>query len=227
MRVAVIGGTGLVGRSLLPLLAAAGHEVHALQRRPARSRVGGVDEHVAEPAAWPALVRDVAPEAAISCLGTTMGEAGSQAAFRSIDYDMVLAFGAAARQAGARRMLTVSSAGASPRAPNFYLALKGEVDARLEALGFERLDIFRPGLLRGARGGDRRFGERIGIFMSPLVNLVMKGPLDRYAAVDAATVAAAMAATLEEPGTGTFVHENRGIRWRGKRSGPGATRARS
>ena len=86
-------------------------------------------------------------------------------------------------------MVTVSSVGADPGSGNFYLRIKGEMESALEALGFERLDILRPGLLRGPRGGDRRPGERIGIALSPLVNLVLRGRLDRFAAIDADVVA--------------------------------------
>ena len=210
MRVAIIGATGLIGRSLLPLLS--GHEVHALQRRAAPAGQTGVAVHVAEAGEWPRLVCGIAPDTAVSCLGTTMRQAGSHAAFRSVDRDMVLAFARAARQAGARRMLTVSSAGASERAPNFYLALKGEVERELASLGFDRLDIFRPGLLRGPRGGDRRAGERIGILLSPLTNLFLRGGLARYAAIDAQIVAEAMAAAIGASGSGVFVHEYSGIR---------------
>ena len=95
-----------------------------------------------------------------------MRQAGSQAAFRAVDFDMVVAFARAAAAAGARRMVTVSSVGADPGSANFYLRIKGEMEAALEALGFERLDIFQPGLLRGPRGGDRRPGERIAIALA-------------------------------------------------------------
>jgi uncharacterized protein YbjT (DUF2867 family) len=212
VRIALIGGTGLVGRSLLPLLAAGGHEVHAVQRRASELPDARIFEHVESPDSWPDRVRIIAPEAAISCLGTTMRQAGSRAAFRTVDRGMVLAFAAAAKAAGARRMLTVSSAGAAERAPVFYLALKGATERELGSLGFERLDIFRPGLLRGRRGPDRRLGERIGILFSPVTNLVLRGPLGRYAAIEARTVAQAMAAALGKAASGTFVHDNKAIR---------------
>jgi uncharacterized protein YbjT (DUF2867 family) len=208
MRIALIGATGLVGRLLLPRLAARGHEVHALQRRPAADPVPGVTVHVADAKEWPALVARLAPEAAVSALGTTMRQAGSEAAFAAVDHDMVLAFAAAARAAGARRFATVSSVGADPVSGNFYLGLKGKVEEELRALGFDRLDIFRPGLLRGPRGGDRRLGERIGIAVSPLVNLALRGRFSRFAAIDAADVAAAMAASFSEETPGVFVHHN-------------------
>jgi uncharacterized protein YbjT (DUF2867 family) len=157
------------------------------------------------------LVAKLAPEAAVSALGTTMRQAGSEAAFAWVDRDMVLAFAAAATAAGARRFATVSSVGADPASGNFYLGLKGKVEEELRALRFGRLDIFRPGLLRGPRGGDRRLGERIGIAVSPLVNLALRGRFSRFAAIDADHVASAIAASFSDPTPGVFVHHNREI----------------
>ena len=146
-----------------------------------------------------------------------MRQAGSTDAFRAVDLDMVAAFARAAATAGARRMVTVSSVGADSGSANFYLRIKGEMEAALEALGFERLDILRPGLLRGPRGGDRRPGERIAIALSPLVNLFLRGRFDRFAAIDADRVAAAIAGALRQSEPGTRRHDNRSIRrWRGR-----------
>ena len=213
MRVVLIGGTGLVGTLLVPRLLASGHEVHALQRRAsAPGGSGGYRPHVAAPAQWPALVREIAPEAAVSALGTTLRKAGSQAAFRAVDHDLVAALALAFASAGARRMVAVSSVGADPGSSNFYLRIKGEMEEALVDLGFARLDILRPGLLRGRRGGDRRPGERIAVALSPLVNLALRGRLDRFAAIEAGTVAAAIVGALRQDGAGIHRHENRAIR---------------
>jgi len=211
MRVAMIGATGLVGSLAAPRLLAQGCRVDALLRRPSGLAHPGWREHVAPPDEWPAIVAALGPEAAVSALGTTMRKAGSEAAFRAVDLDMVVAFARAAAAAGARHMITVSSVGADPKSPNFYLRIKGEMETALAALGFERLDIFRPGLLRGPRGGERRLGERIGIALSPLVNPFLRGPLDRFAAIDADLVAAAIAAALRRSGGGVRRHGNREI----------------
>lgn len=169
-------------------------------------------EQVAPASDWPRLVERETVNAAVSTLGTTLRAAGSQAAFRAVDLDSVRAFAAAARRAGARHMVTVSSVGADPNSRNFYLRTKGEMERALEVLGFDRLDILRPGLLRGHRGGERRVGERIGILLSPVVNLALRGRLDRFAAIDAEFVAAAIETCLGSGEPGTFRHDNRAIR---------------
>jgi uncharacterized protein YbjT (DUF2867 family) len=212
MRVAMIGATGLVGSLAARKMVEQGWNVDALLRRPSGLAAPGLRDHVAPPEQWPSIVESLKPEAAVSALGTTMRQAGSKAAFRAIDFDMVVAFARAAAAAGARRMVTISSVGADAGSANFYLRIKGEMEAALAGLGFERLDILQPGLLRGPRGGDRRVGERIGIALSPVVNLLLRGRMDRFAAIDADIVAAAVAGALRPPGPGTFRHENRAIR---------------
>ena len=109
-------------------------------------------------------------------------------------------------------MLSVSSVGADPEARTGYLALKGRVEHDLASVGFERLDIVQPGLLVGDRGPERRLLERLGIAASPVFNLLLRGSLDRYAAIPAKEVAGAIAALVGRPGGGRNVHQNRTIR---------------
>jgi uncharacterized protein YbjT (DUF2867 family) len=198
MKVAMIGATGLVGGLAAPRLLAGGWTVEALVRRPSGLARAGLNEHVAQAGQWPSLIASMEVEAAVSALGTTMRQAGSQAAFRAVDHDMVVHFASAASAAGARRMVAVSSVGADPGSANFYLRTKGEMERGVEAIGFDRLDI--------------RLGERVGIALSPIANLFLRGSLDRFAAIDADVVAAAIAACLGKSERGTFRHENRDLR---------------
>jgi uncharacterized protein YbjT (DUF2867 family) len=209
-RIVMIGATGLIGRSLAPLLIGKGHDLLLVGRR--ESGIAGAREKIGEMHDWPGMLEGEAADVAISTLGTTRKQAGTWAKFVAVDEQAVLAFAAAARRAGARQMLGVSSVGADPESRNDYLALKGRVERSLAKTGFDRLDIFRPGLLIGNRGNDRRTGERIGIALSPIVNPFLRGRFDRFAAIPATRVAAAMAALTGQVGNGTFIHQNRQIR---------------
>src|SRR6185503_12386821 len=151
-RILLIGATGLVGRLAAERLAAAGHQVRPLVRR----AVGLANEIVAPAGDWPALARQAGAEVAICAIGTTMRKAGSQAAFRAVDFDIAVDFARAARDGGVGRMIAISSVGADPASRNFYLRTKGEMEVALGSLGFDRLDLLRPGLLRGDRGSERR-----------------------------------------------------------------------
>lgn len=206
VKIAQIGATGLIGRQLWPLLARH-HQLLVLGRRPSgaeREKLGPMEE-------WPALLAGERIDVAVSTLGTTWKKSGSWDKFAAVDRDAVLAFARAARSAGARHFLTVSSSGADPASGNRYLRLKGEVEEEIAAIGFERLDVMRPGLLLGERPNDRRFLERLGILADPLTRRLLVGSLDRYAGIEAEAVARAMATLIERPGPGRSTYWNRDI----------------
>jgi len=206
MRIAMIGATGLVGRSLWAPLEER-HELLVLGRRPS----GAASEKFGPMEAWPGLLAGEAVDVAISTLGSTRKAAGSWTAFEAVDRHAVLAFARAAKQAGARQFLLVSSSGADAGSRNAYLRLKGEVEQAVEALGFVRVDVVRPGLLIGERD-EKRVGEGIAQALSPVLNLLLRGPLDRYAGIAAGDVARALAALVGEQAPGIFIHQNRDIR---------------
>ena len=212
MKLAIIGASGLIGAALTDRLLAENRSVTALLRRSTGRTDPLFAERIAPVSAWPEQIAGVQPEVAVSALGTTIAVAGSRAAFEAIDLDAVTTFARAAREAGARQMIAVSSVGADPDASTFYLRTKGRMEQALADIGFDRLDLFRPALLLGKRAGPPRIGERIAIALSPVMTLLLRGPFERYAPIAAETVAAAMAAAAGNPAPGVFVHEYRAIR---------------
>lgn len=210
-RILLVGASGLIGRQLGDRVLANGMQIHALVRRATGKAAKGWRETVAPPDHWPDIARQTGGEIAISALGTTWRAAGSEQAFRAVDQHMVIGFAQAVHEAGVPHMILVSSVGADASARSFYLRVKGETEDALRRVGFRRLDLVRPGLLRGERGGDRRLGERIGIALSPLTNALLRGRLDRFAAIHAADVAAAVTRLAACDAPGTFVHHNRAL----------------
>jgi uncharacterized protein YbjT (DUF2867 family) len=207
-QVVIAGASGLIGAQTAALLADAGTEVHALLRRPSDRLAPNFTQHVAPSENWAAIIGGMSPNAAISCLGTTMRIAGSRDAFRAVDHDLLLAFAKAARDSGARHMISVSSVGAMPASSSFYLRTKAETEEGLRALKFDRLDILRPGLLTGGARADSRTGETIGIMLAPFTDFLMLGPLSKYRSTPSAKVARAIAALVAGDGQGVFIHEN-------------------
>jgi len=57
-------------------------------------------------------------------LGTTIRKAGSQEAFRKVDFEYPLRTASAAMKLGAKRFIVVSSVGADASSSNFYLKTK-------------------------------------------------------------------------------------------------------
>ncbi len=204
----LVGATGMVGEAVVR---AAPQGLHILVRRPADDLPAGVRQSVTPTQQWPAEIAAAAPTVIASALGTTIRQAGSQGAFRAVDHDLLLAVAKAAREAGARHFITVSSIGASARSANFYLRTKGEVEEALGAMGFERVDILRPGLLTGERKGPFRAGEAIAMIAAPLTDALMLGHMRRYRSIPATTVARAIVALAQGGGVGTHIHEHDGI----------------
>lgn len=210
-KIVIAGGSGLVGKQAAEMLARAGFAVHLVSRRPSHALAPDIEEHVAPTADWPAIVARLKPDVAISGLGTTIRTAGSRAAFRAVDHDLVLAFAQASHDAGARHFITISSVGAMPASSNFYLRTKADMEQGLRNIGFQRLDIMRPSLLTGGQRDDRRPGEALGILLSPLVDMLMFGPMRKFASTPSAKVAKAIANLAKSGDEGVFIHENESI----------------
>jgi uncharacterized protein YbjT (DUF2867 family) len=204
MTILIAGATGLIGGELLALLPL--DAVHLVARRAVETQAS---QSVGAPETWPAAIAAAKPEIVISTLGTTIRAAGSQAAFRAVDFDLIHSIAQAARRAGTRQFILVSSVGAAAKASNFYLKTKGETEAAIRALGFDRVDIMRPGLLRGHRQGQARTVERLMLAASPLTDLLTPFVLDQYRSIPAESVAKAIAALTRQGGSGTHIHHNR------------------
>jgi uncharacterized protein YbjT (DUF2867 family) len=138
-------------------------------------------------------------DALICALGTTIKQAGSQTAFRAVDYQYVLDAAILAKSAGCSTFVLNSSLGADPNASNLYLKVKGQVEKELQLLGFKSLTLVRPSLLDGGPRPERRHGEEIGLWFGKHLRPLIP---PRYRPVTTGNVAKAMlAAALDsEPG---------------------------
>lgn len=215
MTALLAGGTGLVGREVAAAWTGPG-KLHLLSRRPApvAGPAPGLQRvHVVDFSALPALP---AADEAYCCLGTTIKVAGSQTAFRAVDFDAVLAFARAARQAGVTRFAVVSALGASPRSATFYNRVKGEMEVALAGLGFASLVIVRPSLLAGDRtvlGQPQRPGEQFALALTaPLSALIPKA----WRPISAANVARAMRRALADARPGVRIVESAELQELGK-----------
>lgn len=198
-RLLVAGATGLIGHRVLDKSLADARivSVVAPTRRPlaAHPKLDNplVDfGWLPEDAAWWSV------DGVICALGTTRAKAGSDEAFRTVDYDYPLAIARLAHRHGAKRFALNSSLGADAASRLHYSRTKGEIEEAIKAIGFSSLTIVRPGLI----GGDRdefRLGERIAA-----VVLGALGPLlpRRYRISPADKIADALieAAVTSPPG---------------------------
>jgi uncharacterized protein YbjT (DUF2867 family) len=208
----VAGATGLVGSAcVLRLLAdPAFSRVVVITRRPIPEKLRAVDasakleerlldfDHLDESADFFTVDR------ILCALGTTIKKAGTRERFRQVDFGYPLKLARLGLEHGCRRFLFVSALGADPRSHNFYLRVKGELEAAVQALPYPGVTIVRPSLLLGERD-EFRLGEEIAKrldFLAP----------PKFKPVRADAVAAILIDAAKKDRPGREIIESREIR---------------
>ena len=207
LSVCVIGASGLIGRELVAQLCddASVDTVHVMLRRTIGDfgNASKLVQHVIdfekmEEAEWPAC------DVMCCCLGTTIKVAGSQAAFRRVDFDYVVQSAKLARDAGAKRLLVISALGAERYSNIFYNRVKGEMESAVESLDYESVVVFRPALLTGKRE-QFRLAEFFTILLLRPLNFLLPR---KYRTIPARVVARAMVLSLRDELCGVVVIES-------------------
>lgn len=157
-------------------------------------------------------LHDIEVDDVFCCLGTTMNKAGSREAFKKVDFSLVLKVAEVMRRQGAQQFLVISSLGADIQSKIFYNRVKGEMEQAVQELRYPSLHILRPSLLLGPRE-EFRLGEQLAVLLTPLLNLLLIGPLKKYRPVQAKSVARFMVkAALEKTDTGVHIYESEVMR---------------
>jgi uncharacterized protein YbjT (DUF2867 family) len=190
-RVLILGYSGMVGQALLEQCIRSDqvYEILCLGRKEpdfTHFKLRWISSNLQQPG------QDAPHYAAIDrvfcALGTTLRQAGSVDAFRQVDYQMVVNAAALAIQSNVPYFGLVSSAGANVRSMLPYSRIKGETEASLRRMNFQKLSIFRPGLLLGERRSGRP-AETLARLTYPLWDWALPRSVS---AVKAHTVASAM-----------------------------------
>ncbi len=191
MKTAVVfGASGLIGSQLLPILFAdPDYDLVLVFTRKSLGLVAAkLEEVITDFKDLDSLRAQVKGDVVFCCLGTTINTAGSEAAFRRVDFELVRWCAVAASENKVSRFLVVSSMGANADSRVFYNHTKGEMEKAVSALKFEQCVILRPSMLYGPRK-DFRFGERVGQFFMFLFWLLIPA---KYKPIHARTVAQKM-----------------------------------
>jgi uncharacterized protein YbjT (DUF2867 family) len=148
-RVFITGGTGYLGRALIPLLVERGHEVRALVRRGSESKLPAGCEAVAgDPLDVSSFKESVAPsDTFVQLVGVPRPSPAKARQFREIDLVSGRASVRAARAAGVSHFVYVSVAQPAP-VMKAYQEVRAEVEAALKSSGVPAT-VLRPWYVLG------------------------------------------------------------------------------
>ena len=208
MSVVMLGASGAVG----------GHVVSTLLKMPELTRLtllGRRELHLSQRASKAVIKQHVvnieAPDtyvefvaghdAAVCTLGVGQPSQMTKAEFVHIDKDVVIAFATICKQNGVRHFELLGAVGADPKSRAFYLRIKGELEAALEALKFERLSLFQPSMILTP---TNRYGIQQALTLAfwPMLSPLLWGTLHKYRGVRVETLGAAIAKNLTTQGSG-------------------------
>ena len=191
MRVAIAGGHGQIALRLAKILSELGDDVVGLIRNPDHAddlKQAGAEPAVVdlEQASEDEVARAISESDAV-VFSAGAGPGSGPARKDTMDYGGAVKLIAAAKQAGVRRYVIVSSMGANPDAPgddtfSVYLRAKGRADDAVRESGLDAT-VVRPGTLTNDAGTGR-------------VRLAESVPRGRVPRDD---VAAVLAAVLDSP----------------------------
>lgn len=189
----ISGASGLVGNHLLNLMLANNkyEKIYCLVRKPLSMEHANLEQIVFDYNNEQAYSNLPKADDVFCCLGTTIKKAGSQEAFKKVDFEYPLKLAQAMISRSAKSFHVITALGSSAESNIFYNKVKGELEAALKKIKFEQLYIYRPSLLLGNRE-EQRFGEKMGTIFMKSFSFLMQGSLEKYKAIEAEDVAKAM-----------------------------------
>jgi uncharacterized protein YbjT (DUF2867 family) len=212
MRVVTLGSSGAVGSNVLATLQSTPEvsTITALVRKPLPDATSDkLSQRIVDVLSSASYVQHLKNhDAAICTLGVGQPTKTPRDEFRKIDFDAVLAFATACKNANIQHFELLGSVAANPNSSNFYLKSKGELREAIAALNFPRFSIFQPSMLLTK---TNRYDAMQGLMLAtwPAISHILVGGLDKYRGISVENLGRAMAHNLARPGQGTEI-----LHWR-------------
>jgi len=205
----IIGSTGLIGSQLLEILLASTEysAVITFVKRDSGIRHPKLKQHLIHFDNPESYEKFVIGDDFFCTIGTTIKKAGSQEAFRTVDFCYPKTFASIAMQNNVKQFLIISSIGANAKSGNFYLKTKGDIQDFLKGCHFESVSVLQPSLLLGKRK-EFRLGEKMGAFFMNLFSFVFIGSSRKYKPIQSEAVAKAMFNFAQKNKPGFNIYES-------------------
>jgi len=205
----VVGATSLVGKELVNVLIASDEyeKIIVWVRRPLGIHHRKLVEKQINFEIMDTYKIDESVEHLYCCLGTTIKRAGTQEAFKAVDFGFPLMLARKAKTAGILQFIIISAMGAAVNSMSFYSRTKGEMEEALKELDLQGLHIVRPSLLLGKRE-EFRMGEQMAAMLTSIVPFMFIGALRKYKPIPAKVVAYAMYRVANQEITGNHIYES-------------------
>ena len=205
----IIGSTGLIGSELVNLLLDSNDytKVITFVKRDSGIKHPKLTQHFID-FDKPETYKDLVVGDDFFCaIGTTIKKAGSQNAFRKVDFEYPKQFAAFALDNKVKQFLIISSLNAYAMSGNFYLKTKGEIQDFLKNCAFESVAVLQPSLLLGNRT-EFRLGEKVGAFFMKAFSFLFQGNLKKYKPIEGKTVAKALLKIAQKNVKGFKIYES-------------------
>ncbi|QCX53704.1 NAD(P)H-binding protein [Elizabethkingia sp. JS20170427COW] len=162
MKMVLIGASGATGKSLVEVILedTKVQELVVLVRKPLFSPQMRLREIVVDFDDLDHYREEIKTDVAISCLGTTLKQAGSKEDQWKVDFDYQYHFSQIAKENGIPKMILLSSKGANSHSRIFYSKMKGCLEDKIRDLSFDSFIMVRPSLL--VRPNTDRAGREVG-----------------------------------------------------------------
>lgn len=205
----IIGATGLTGQALLSQLLQDDYFNHVIVfvRKKIDITHSKLTQQCIDFNVLDSYKNLIKGDVVFCCMGTTIKTAGSQDAFKKVDFTYPSEFAKIAKQNMINTFCLQSSLGADSNSTNFYLKVKGETEQAIQHLNFNSFASFRPSMLLGNRQ-EFRLGEQIGKVVMQTLSFMFIGRLKRYKAIHVNQVASAMIKHAKSDKTGNVIIEN-------------------
>ncbi|MFZ4400038.1 MAG: NAD-dependent epimerase/dehydratase family protein [Bacteroidales bacterium] len=206
MKAIIIGASGLIGKKLLSLIENDNYFdiIEVWARKPLKTNNHKTVVKIIDFNQFPDMTDT---NAVFCCIGTTIKKAGSQEAFRKVDFDIPVSIAEQCQKSKVEKLFVISSLGANQASGNNYLKTKGEMEIALTLFNIPTIIILRPSMLLGKRE-EFRFGELIGKFIIQFIGFFLLGKMKKYRGIQALTVAHSMLNIAKKSNTGITILES-------------------